>query len=328
MKPIKIFINDNDNNIFYTEGFVKTGMINNDTVNELLNISDNLNIPDYLNCDYNCGMNSDQYELRKKMQDSIVKLIQPYFVDILDDFLPYSATFVNKNPNDNCFVHAHQDFTYTREPEVPAVMCWIPLVDVDLSNSAMGFIPKSQRFFNHIRAFPFPFAKSAITEYEIDLMAYFKIINMKAGEMVFFMNNTIHGSFGNYTDKCRYAIAVNFYKNGEKIYAYIHNPETNGNTIFKYEVNDNFIVENNNVFIHQQYQKGKMVVNVHPTGESKYEIDQDLSWRNLANKLEAFNISLNSDYKKMVDNYKKFQQHEKIKQNIKDKIYNIYRKIV
>lgn len=328
MNTLNIFRDKKYNEDYHNLGYVKIGKLDNSAIEELIFLSDTLNIPDYLNCDYNCGMNSDQYLLRKKMQDGIVKIVMPFFKDIFYDFLPYSATFVNKYPNDNCFVHAHQDFTYTNEPEIPSIMCWIPLVDVGIENGAMGFIPESHKFFDHIRAFPFPLAKSAITEHEVELMSYFKIIDMKAGEMVFFMNNTIHGSFGNYSDICRYALAINFYKKGEKIYAYVHNPSTKGKTVFKYEVTENFIVENNNVLIIQQYNEGKINLNVLPVAEMPYLIDEDKSWVNLERKLRSVNAEKDIRYEKIVDEYISFQKKEKMKYGIKKIIYDAYKKII
>ena len=84
--------------------------------------------------------------------------------------------------------------------------------DVDINNGAIGFIPKSHLLYDYKRAFPFPAYYTPIVSNEVELMNYMEIIDMKAGEMVFFMNNTVHGSFANYTDKIRYAININFVK--------------------------------------------------------------------------------------------------------------------
>ena len=314
---IKIFKEDNCNEAFFKNGYLKYGKIENDLVTALLNLSDELNIPDYNGCDYNCGMNSDIYSLRKRMHDGILKLLSKPILGLLDDFSAYSATFVNKYPNDNCFVHAHQDFTFSREPEIPSLMCWIPLVDVNIHNGAMGFIPKSHRFYKHIRAFPFPFAKTAVTENEIKLMSYFDIIDMKAGEMVFFMNSTIHGSFGNYSKECRYAITINFSKQNEKLLAYIHNPKTKGKTILKFEVNQEFIVENNNLLIQKMYDNGNIDIGIKESDEILYTTEE-ASWENIEQKLKTNHIQANPEYVKIVNNYLAYQKSEKIKHTLSE----------
>lgn len=326
MEKIQIFDNTDADKEFYENGFVKYGSIDNKTVADLIALSDFLDIPDYNGCDYNCGMNSDIYDLRKRMQDGIIRIISTQITDLLRDFSTYSATFVNKNPNDNCFVHAHQDFTYSREPKIPSVMCWIPLVNVDIHNGAMGFIPKSHTFYNHIRAFPFPFAKTAVTENEIKLMSYFKIVDMKAGELLFFMNNTVHGSFGNYSNSCRYAVTINFHKNGEKILAYVHNPKTEGKTLLKFEVDQDFIVENNNVLLHEMYNKGEISLSIPVKEEIPYKTEE-ISWENIENKLKTNHIEPDAEYTKIVDKYIIHQRNTKIKHTIKDSIYNFIQKL-
>lgn len=302
---------------FLDRGFVNYGHIDGADVQKLIALSDELNIPDYLGCDYNCGMNSDIYSLRKKMQESIIDILRPYYSKMLQDHEAYSATFVNKNPNDNCFVHAHQDFTYTDETEEPSIMCWIPLVDVDIDNGALGFIPKSHAFFDHIRAFPFPFAKTAIMDNEVKLMSYFEIVPMKAGEMLFFMNNTIHGSFANYTDKCRYSLSINFYNKKKPILAFVHNPKTAGNTMFKYEVENDFIVKYNNPMLLEMFAKGKLDIAIEPVEEITYSTAAK-SWEDIKNHLDKHNIKPNKEYQQLI---KKYRSHQ-LKQKIKDKIWN------
>jgi len=323
---LKVFNDIERNHTFFERGFVKYGSINKDSVRALIELSNYLNIPDYNGCDYNCGMNSDIYELRRRMHDGIIEIIGNQIKKLLVDFNTYSATFVNKYPNDNCFVHAHQDFTYSNEPEIPSVMCWIPLVDVDIDNGAMGFIPQSNHFYKHIRAFPFPFAKTSVSENEIRLMKYFEIVDMKAGELLFFMNNTIHGSFGNYSNSCRYALTINFYHKDEKILAYIHNPKTQGKTILKFEVQPHFIVENNNLLIQEMYSKGNIDVGLPVVEELPY-ITETVSWENIEEKLNASQIKPNPQYSKIVDDYLKFQNNKNKTESIKDKLYNFYKKV-
>jgi hypothetical protein len=321
----EIFKDDNSNKTFFERGFLKYGHLNQDLVSRLIALSDKLDIPDYNGCDYNCGMNSDIYDKRKQMHDGIIALIADQITNLLVNFKTYSATFVNKNPNDNCFVHAHQDFTFSNEPDIPSLMCWIPLVDVDINNGAMGLIPKSHTFYNHIRAFPFPFAKTSITENEIKLMPYFEIVDMKAGELLFFMNSAIHGSFGNYSNTCRYAITINFYKKNEKILAYIHNPKTNGKTMLKFEVAEHFIVDNNNLLIQEMYNNGTINVNL-PLMEEIPFVTEEVSWENIEHKLKSNLLEPNPLYLKLVEEYLSFQNKKKNKPSFYELFSRTYQK--
>lgn len=239
----------------------------------------------------------------------------PFFEPILDNFYSYSSSFVNKNPNKKFLILAHQDFSYTREPEITSIMCWIPLVDVNIKNGAIGFIPKSHLLYNYYRAFPFPANYTPIVKNEVELMNYIKIINMKAGEMVFFMNNTVHGSFANDTANIRYAININFVKNGEKIYAYIRNPETNGQTILKFEVDKYFLVRHNNPSIEEMYKNGKIDLPQQPIDEFPFG-EYDTSWKHVKQKLDSLSIQPIAENKPYVDRFKFQQFTHKIKENI------------
>ena len=311
----KAFTDENINKFFYENGFVKHGQIDKKTVDDLINLSENLKIPDFVGCDFNCGMNSDIYDARKAMQDNLTNILMPFFEPLLDNYSSYSSSFVNKNPNDKFLILAHQDFSYTREPEIPSIMCWIPLVDVDINNGAIGFIPKSHLMYDYNRAFPFPAYYTPVVKNEIELMNYVKIIDMKAGEMVFFMNNTIHGSFANYTDKVRYAININFVKKGEKIYAYIRNPKTDGATLLKYEVDKYFLVRHNNPTFLEMYKNGKIELPEKPTEEVPFG-NYDTSWSAVKQKLDELNIKEEARNKTYVDKFKRQQFNHKIKEKI------------
>ena len=69
---------------------------------------------------------------------------------------------------------------------------------------------------------------------------------LKAGEMVFFNQKTFHGSFPNYSESTRHAVALSYSRRGEQIYTYIHNPETSGKTVRQYAVEKETITRFNN----------------------------------------------------------------------------------
>lgn len=312
---IKVFKDTDVNNEFYENGFVKHGKIDNKAIETLIGLSKSLDIPDFIGCDFNCGMNSDILESRKKMQDNLTNILMPFFEPLLDNYYPYSSSFVNKNPNKKFLILAHQDFSYTRETEIPSIMCWIPLVDVDINNGAIGFIPKSHLLYNYYRAFPFPASYTPIVKNEVELMKYLDIIDMKAGEMVFFMNNTVHGSFANCTSDIRYAININFVKNGEKIYAYIRNPKTYGKTLLKFEVDKYFLVRHNNPSIEEMYQNGKIDLPQQPIEEFSFG-NYDTSWKHVAQKLHTLNIHPIARNEPYVYKFKLQQFTHKVKETI------------
>lgn len=322
MHKVKIFKDIKTEAIFQERGYVKFGKIDSLSLNALIDLNDKLKIPDFFGCGYNCGMNSDKPDLRRIMQDEISRIIQPFTNELLDNYEPYTATYVNKMPGETCFIAAHQDFTYAQEPEFTSFMCFIPLVDTTVHNAALGFIPKSHLFYDKIRAFPHD--KSAVTENEIRLMAYLEIQDLKAGEIVFFNQNTIHGSFANYSNAERPAVSVSFVKTGEKILTYIYNPKTNGNTIFKYEVDKYAIVNYNNPILTQMYQHGE--INIPYTLLAEIDCKtQDTSWESIEQKLLSQNLLPNPSYQKLIDKYYKDIE---VPKTLFGRIYKRYKRII
>ncbi|MBK7639518.1 MAG: phytanoyl-CoA dioxygenase family protein [Bacteroidetes bacterium] len=298
-----IFILDNHDKTFKEKGYLKIGKLDADAIASLIALNRELNIPDFYGCGYNCGMNSDLHDLRKKMQDEINKIVLPFTQTILNDFSHYTATFVEKMPVEDCFVKAHQDFSYTDDESIyPSFMCFIPLIDVDIKNAALGFIPYSHKFYDTIRAFPFPLFKTAVSENDVRLMAYMDIIPAKAGEMIFFNQNTIHGSFTNYSSENRLALSLSLVKNGENIYAYIHNPKTKCKTVFKYKVDNYFIVNYHNPTIMDMYYNG--AINVPFEVVEEIELPTiDTSWENISEKLNQYKLQPNKEYLPLIAEY-------------------------
>ena len=319
-------LNDIDaNDAFFKYGYARYGNVGTEVLNEIIELNQKLSIPDYFGCGFNVGMNTDKKDLRKLMQDELTKIISPITDKLLNDFKPYTASFLNKLPRNDCFVIAHQDFSYTDENEYPSFMCFIPLVDTTMKNAALGFIPKSHLFYDDIRAFPFPGVPTAITENSDDLMPYFDIIEMKAGDMVFFNHNTIHGSFGNYSNVPRPAVGFSFLKNNVKPYLFLHNPKTEGKTILKFEVDKYSLVDYNNPTIKNMYDSGSINLPYKLIDEFQYH-PVVTNWESIHNKLVKENIQPNLNYFKLVKEFKKIEKKKKQKgffQLIKEKFAKV-----
>lgn len=319
-----VLLDTEANQKFNAYGYSRFGRISSDIVNELRQLNERLSIPDYFNCGFNVGMNTDIKSLRKSMQDDLGHILSFIAKEYLNDFEIYTASFLNKLPREDCFVIAHQDFTYTDESLYPSFMCFIPLVDTTIKNGALGFIPESHTFFDYIRAFPFPQIPSPVTENSIELMKYFDILELKAGEIVFFMHNTVHGSFSNYSDELRPAIGLSFIKKGVNPNLFIHNPETDGRTLLKYEVDKYSLVEYNNPMLKAMYSKGKIEVPYKLLEEINYEFPKtDWSYVNMF--LENAKTKRYPEYDVLIYNYKESVKSRDM--GALGKIKNIYSKL-
>lgn len=122
---------------------------------------------------------------------------------------------------------------------------------------------------------------------------------MESGKMVFFNQNTIHGSFSNYGNKDRLALSISFVKNGQPIFSFINNPENNGKIILKYEVDKYAIAYYNNPAISKMYN----IWNIHLPYKLVDELvypEQDISWSKIKCKLDEYNINQNHKLEKLL----------------------------
>lgn len=322
MTNYSIFNNNALDNILNQNGFVYTGRLDHALVDRLLNIDNELNIPDSVGCDFNVGMNTEEYSLRSRMQNILFEILKPYFENILPEYEFFSATLINKTPTKKFLITAHQDFTYTDEPDEPSFMCWIPLVDTDTNNGVIGFIPKSHLFYDYKRAFPFPFDISPVVKNEYDLMKYLEFKPMKAGEIVYFFNKSIHGSFANYTSDTRYALNISFIKKNSKGFVYIRNPK-NKYEFFKYSADKNFLIKCNNSKIQEMYKDGNIeikdyeLLSVEPFG------NYDTSWESVREKLRKFDVNVQDKNIELLNRFKTETKKEKVKTFI----YTAFKKI-
>ena len=320
---MQIFKDELLDSTFKKQGYVVYGSIDDRAIKELRTIDEELSIPDYVGCDFNVGMNSDIYDARKVMQEKLSEVLMPYFKEILNDFDFFSASFVNKNPTERFVITAHQDFTYSNEPEIPSFMCWVPLVDTNYENGAIGFIPKSHLFYDYKRAFPFPLEYSPVVQNEIELMKYLNMQEMKAGQMVFFYNNTIHGSFANYTQTIRKAVNISFIKKEATPCLYITDPSAKDRTLLKYQADKNFLIKYNNPSILEMYKKKHIDIQGYTFLGKELFGDYDISWNSINNKLKEFDIALVPKNLLYLKQYNKILRKEKLKNNI----YNIFSKV-
>ncbi len=315
MDAIQIFHDKQANEQFHELGFVKHGSIEAHALHELVALNDHLQIPDTIGCGYNCGMNTDKALKRRSMHDGIRELLQSSLEQVLVDFEQFTASFINKMPLEDCFVNAHQDFSFTDESVYPSFMCFIPLTDVNIENAALGLIPYSHRFFDYVRAFPFPLAKNPVTENDKELMKYFHVINMKAGEMLFFNQKTIHGSFSNYSKSIRNAVSVALLKRAESPLLYLHNPETSGQTILKYKVDTYSIVEYNNPVLSAMYHEEGIDLPYELVEEMPVQV-HDTSWENLEQKLVDAGLQTFQQNIELLDRYYRYQEKRRERKSL------------
>ncbi|MFN3446287.1 MAG: phytanoyl-CoA dioxygenase family protein [Bacteroidia bacterium] len=275
------FIDENKDKEFNELGYLVAGAISENSITKLIDIFTSLNIPDSYGFGFNVGLNTNEHHIRKTMQDAIKEILEPEVTKLLNNKYVFTATFMNKTPQGTHLLPAHQDWTFTDETKHDSVMCWIPLVDVDMKNGCMCFVPYSNQLFNYTRPFPFPFHKNPVKQNETKLLGFMRPEPMKMGQMVFINHKTAHASFPNSSTFDRLAVGLSIAPKDELLHVYCLNPKNTGETMFKYDVDTYFLVNYPHKTISQLYfSETDYAFSYKILLEQKYELPK-LSWEQI-----------------------------------------------
>lgn len=146
--------------------------------------------------------------IRNFARSSINKIIphrlEKYFDKSSADFI--GGIFVAKKPSPKSRLYPHQDSSHTDENKFPAVYAWVALTDTTVANGAMHILPGSHLWGNRYRSLNVPWLYNGLQEM---MLPFLEVIEMKAGEVLFFDSAAIHYSSDNMSDEIR--PAINFF---------------------------------------------------------------------------------------------------------------------
>lgn len=287
MRPI--FKNTALNDSFQKDGFVSFPLLDEQEIAELKQIFEKLQLTDEIGYGYLVGMNSKSLEQRKQMQEILLDYLREKVESVLVQRQLYTATFMTKLPSDQNYVPPHQDWTYTEDEDLdPSFMCWLTLDTVEKANGALGFIRGSHQKTDYIRAFPFPIAPTPVERHKLELMDMIEIVEMRAGEIAFFDNRTIHASFPNLSSVNRLAIGMSAFPSDKRLVTYTLKPNSDLSVVEKWAVDPEFFVRYNNPALRELYQSGKSLEGLYEKlGEEPYEYHRDWNLEQTREWLEA-----------------------------------------
>jgi len=146
------------------------------------------------------GIFSKDITYRNKIHDSINQILDTCFNRWFKNFKSAVNTFVIKVPGASGQVPIHQDGAAIDELEYSSINIWIPLQEINETNSALHIIPRSHHIFLPYRcATVEPIQKNIDNE----LYRYFKPIYLKLGQVLFFDSRMFHYSPPNLSEHNR-----------------------------------------------------------------------------------------------------------------------------
>jgi hypothetical protein len=272
----EIFIRDDHQNLFDKQGFIVLPFIGEDEIKELNTLFDTLH-PTLPQGGFFSGSYSPDFEYKKKVSDSIVKVFTASYERLFKNFTPFGGAFLFKVPGSNSELSAHQDWTIVDEREHVALNCWVPLCDVTLENGPIMILPGSQYDnYNVIRCPTLPFFFSGEEALVIKELIPMEV---KAGTAVILNQSVIHYSPSNRSNKVRKAITAGVKSKGAQMHFHYKVPQEDRLEVFKME--DNFLISFNDFF----NDIGKRPYLGESTGHIPYKLPQ-LSGNDLYEKIK------------------------------------------
>jgi ectoine hydroxylase-related dioxygenase (phytanoyl-CoA dioxygenase family) len=262
MKPL--FLDAQKQKQFEKEGYVVLPALNADEVKELYDyyFSTSLKEGDYgsYSNGFKVGMDNKDKSLVNEMMEKIISVALPKMQQHMYDAQVFTASYVVKEPNPLSVVPVHQDWSFVdNEGEYCSTTCWIPLMDVNEENGALGIIRGSNNYCDAHRASPSPQTPHALAAHYFTTFPYIKMVNMKAGEAIVFNNKTFHASPPNNSNEQRIAIGLGFAQHEAKTVHYYLKPDGNKNKLLKYAIDREFFKKYDNARLSAMYEAGEVI---------------------------------------------------------------------
>jgi ectoine hydroxylase-related dioxygenase (phytanoyl-CoA dioxygenase family) len=255
-----IFKNPETQKFFDENGYVKLPALSEAEVSELMAFHESVRFKDEAGFGFHISMDQQDKGLVKNILDKLLEVGFPKIQQHLLDAKAFVGSFVIKEPNPTSVVPVHQDWSFVEDEEKHcSITCWIPLVDVNIDNGALGVIKGSHQYFKNFRPSPSPQVPSPISEHMFSIFPYLQLIEMKAGEVLFFDNRTFHGSPPNTTDKPRIAFGIGITNADAKLIHYNLKPDGKNDTVFKYYIDQDFFLKYENSRLSKMFDKKELI---------------------------------------------------------------------
>lgn len=135
-----------------------------------------------------------------KVSEQILALLKPKLDQLFVSYYAPIATYMSKNCNPNSTCDLHRDFSILNEQEFQYRNIWIPLVSTTKNNGALYVLRSSNHVFDYVLPL---FAEWPYREMQDELFPMVETIVAEAGDLVIYLDKTLHGSHVNYSNDSR-----------------------------------------------------------------------------------------------------------------------------
>ena len=271
-KMIPIFRDEERQRFFEKEGYVVFPLLEEPEVQDLKQFYDSLKIKDEKGFGFHVSMDQTNKDMCRTIREKVWSVVLPKLDEHLQDYKPFVASYVVKDPNPKGVVPAHQDWTFSdgEDDGYTSITCWVSLVETSIDNGGMGVIRGSHKLMQNPRPSPSPQTPVPLGEHMFSIFPYLKTLDMKPGEVLMFDNRTFHASPPNTSEEIRLAVGVGVTQKDAKLIHYYLKPDGNKSTIMKYAVDTDFFLKYDNAELARIHDLGKSIEGYELLGEFPY----------------------------------------------------------
>ena len=241
---------------FEKDGYIKAPLLDPVDIGVLSTYYQDQQLDSKIDGGFHISLDNQSERLVKTISHTLENILSPYADRIFNDYKIFTSSYVIKEPGRKNIVPPHQDWSFVDEKEHYSATCWIPLVDVNEENGALGVIKGSHAIFSHPRSSPSPQSKSPLSDHIFTLFPYVDIIEMKAGECLIFDNRLIHASPPNLTQNPRLAVGIGVTGKDVQLKHYYQTPEIEPIQLQVFNIDRNFFTFYNNKRLSDLFDEG------------------------------------------------------------------------
>lgn len=254
-KPAALFINAETQAKFEKDGYVKINLLNDAEVMELKNYYLSLKHDHIGQYGFHISLENKSADYVNGVFKKLFSVFVPKLDTVLTNYKTFTASYVIKEAGLQNIVPPHQDWSFVDEEQYCSATVWVPLMDVNKNNGALGIIKGSHKLFNYQRQSPSPQAKTVLSPHAFTLFPYVEVIDMKAGEALIFDNRTIHASPPNISGVTRIGAGIGITQKNAPLLHYYQVPGKE-ELVNVYSVDESFFPTYNNSVLSDLYNKG------------------------------------------------------------------------
>lgn len=256
------------------DGYVVVDLIGPEQVGKLLSFYRGLDHAPMPEHGFQVSLDNTRSDFVRNVSQRLTDTVKPFVDEKFQDHQLFTAGFVVKEQNPLGLVPPHQDWTFVDEEEYWSATIWCTLVDVDISNGALGFVRGSHRFYDHVRPSPSPQYEPPFKDQLVTIFPYLNIVNMRAGQAVVFDNRTLHASLPNAKNQTRISFGLGITHQNAALRHFYLLPNHEKAFIQQYDVQPDFFYSYNNARLSAMHQAGEQPRELNSTGLFEYTSKQ------------------------------------------------------